>query len=294
MISLSTFAFAQETQTESTPLTIGLAADPQAADKPAKGTRNYRGSKAKLTEFVSEMNRLQPRAAVILGDLVDDSEEMLFEVILKLSGLHLPFFAVAGNHDFEAFAYNPQQTYGALTMPAPWFREELKSPDDTNWRLLFIDGNRMSLHAWPKNSSEQRRSKKYHKKWAPDSPEWNGGIGEDQLLWLKLELQEAQKAGDPVIIFCHYPIYPENNHNLWDSGAILEILESRSCVKAWISGHNHAGNYAEYSGVHHITLKGMVEGESNPFALMSLYPDRLEIKGFGPQQDYSLPLRVDE
>lgn len=42
---------------------------------------------------------------------------------------------------------------------------------------------------------------------------------------------------------------------------VLELIGSYRCVKAWLNGHNHAGAYAEYQGIHFITFNGMVDTE---------------------------------
>ncbi|MDY3979159.1 MAG: hypothetical protein SOZ00_03980, partial [Tidjanibacter sp.] len=69
-----------------------------------------------------------------------------------------------------------------------------------------------------------------------------------------------------------------------------ELLESHSCVKAVICGHNHTGNYICRNGIHHITIKGMVESTANRFAIVSVSDDHLAVKGFGDQPDYDLSI----
>lgn len=53
----------------------------------------------------------------------------------------------------------------------------------------------------------------------PRFVEYNGGIGDEQLLWLENELQQASEAGQQVITFGHVPIHPDNgstNCLLWN------------------------------------------------------------------------------
>ena len=47
-------------------------------------------------------------------------------------------------------------------------------------------------------------------------------------------------------------------------------------------GHDHAGGYARSGGVHYVTVPGMVEApEKNAFAVVDVYDDRLDVRGFG-------------
>ncbi|MCF6284767.1 MAG: hypothetical protein L3K26_06230 [Candidatus Hydrogenedentes bacterium] len=91
----------------------------------------------------------------------------------------------------------------------------------------------------------------------------------------------------------HFPVFPENVHNLWNADKILEIIDAYPAVKAYINGHNHAGNYGERNGVHFVTFKGMVDTEENSYATVSVTPTELQIAGFGRQKDQTLVLRKD-
>jgi putative lipase involved disintegration of autophagic bodies len=64
---------------------------------------------------------------------------------------------------------------------------------------------------------------------------------------------------------------------------VLNLLKQYPAVKAWINGHDHAGGYAFYQGIHHLTLPGMVESApgNNCYAIIQVYPDRLVIEGKG-------------
>ena len=58
---------------------------------------------------------------------------------------------------------------------------------------------------------------------------------------------------------------------------------------AHLSGHYHAGGYWQHGGVHYLTFHGMVETmEDNAFAVLRLYPDRIEVDGYGHQPSYTL------
>ena len=94
------------------------------------------------------------------------------------------------------------------------------------------------------------------------------------------------------MLYCHFPVYPEGNrHNLWNSSEIIEILEAHSCVRAYINGHNHAGNYGIKAGIHYLTMKGMVDTEETSYGIIIVKDDRLEINGFGREENRILEIQ---
>ncbi len=52
---------------------------------------------------------------------------------------------------------------------------------------------------------------------------------------------------------------PAAAHNLWNDTELIGVLESHTCVVAYINGHNHAGGYGLKNGIHYLTVPGMVE-----------------------------------
>ena len=92
-----------------------------------------------------------------------------------------------------------------------------------------------------------------------------------------------------VAIFCHFPVLPVTRHCLWNSDELIDLMNTFSCVKIFISGHNHEGNYWMENGIHYFTLKAMVIGENqNAFAEVSLSKGKIEIKGYGTEVNRSL------
>jgi hypothetical protein len=84
---------------------------------------------------------------------------------------------------------------------------------------------------------------------------------------------------------CHFPVYPENVHNLLNYKEVNAILGKYHNVIAWFSGHNHAGNYGNFNMIHFVTLKGMVETESiSSFALVEVWYNKIWIKGSGRER----------
>ncbi|MFK7925643.1 MAG: hypothetical protein AB8H47_27070, partial [Bacteroidia bacterium] len=123
-----------------------------------------------------------------------------------------------------------------------------------------------------------------------DSPKWNGAIGDEQLKWLEKVLIKASRQREKVALFCHFPVYPENRHNLWNAKEIISLIERYPVVKAYINGHNHEGNYAQKNGVHYLTLKGMVDTEQTSYAVIKLLEDAIQINGFGREENRVLSI----
>ena len=62
-------------------------------------------------------------------------------------------------------------------------------------------------------------------------------------------------------------------------------------VVAYFAGHDHAGGYAVRRGVHHVTVKGMVEAPTeNAYAVVEVYQDRLREIGCGKEPTRELRL----
>lgn len=105
-----------------------------------------------------------------------------------------------------------------------------------------MDGNDVSLYAHPKGSDLDLAAIAQYDSYTSKPPKYNGAVGKDQFTWLRRELEEAREAKQRVVLFCHFPIFPKNSHNLWNDSEITKLLAEYSQIIAWINGHNHAGN----------------------------------------------------
>ena len=277
----SLMMFAQTQNSQQPDEIFGIFADCQYKNHITVGTREYKKSKGKLLEYKNIMNEKMPAGIINLGDFIDAGAESIDDLMLTYHSFKMPVYSVIGNHDFEAYKKNPQRIYQAMMIPKPYYTIE-----KDKWKLIFLDGNIMSLYAWKKGSKEYRQSKKYKKLIAKDSPEWNGGLGKKQLDWLENELKDANENNKKALLFCHFPIAPEGIHNLWDSKKVLQLMNKYKCAKAWVNGHNHAGHYEEDNGKLYLTLKGMVEAGGNSFGLLKLYQNKIILEGYGRQDSF--------
>ena len=198
----------------------------------------------------------------------------------------MPHYHVLGNHDFSVPDSLKQRAPDKLGMPARYY-DFVKN----GWRFIVLDGNDISFHGWPEGSDQYEKAVICYEKHGHGSPRWNGAIGPEQMEWLKGRLDLATENAEKVILFCHFPVWPENIHNLWNDDELLALIAGYPVVKAWLNGHNHAGNYAGKEGVHYITFKGMVDTEQNSWAVVTVQGDRLVVKGFGREEDRVLKIR---
>ena len=104
-------------------------------------------------------------------------------------------------------------------------------------------------------------------------------------------LDDATAQKESAILMAHFPVFPENVHNLWNASEVIALIEEYPCVKAYINGHNHTGNYGEKNGVHYVTFKGMVDTADNSYATVEVTPQDLRITGFGREENRTLAIR---
>ena len=263
---------------------FGAVADCQYCSKTSL-LRKYNLSPKKLTECVEQYNKLDLAFVVHLGDFIDRDFESFKVVNPIFAKLKAPHYHVLGNHDFSVVDEKKELVPAQLGLKNRYYDFTHK-----DWRFIVLDGNDVSLYAYPKDDPRTKAATAFHRRLKAGTPTWNGGVGGKQLAWLKGRLAVAAKANEKVILFCHFPVHPENIHNLWNHEAVTSLLAEYSCVAAYLNGHNHAGNYGEKSGIHYLTIKGMVDTLKNSYGVVEVYEDRLVLKGFGRQEDREMKL----
>lgn len=276
---------------ESPALRFAVVADVQYADKPAQGKREYRESKAKLAAAVSEINPQAVDFVIQLGDLIDEGMDNLAAILPVYRGFRAKKYHVLGNHDLSA---GRAVLLERLAMRGPYYDFSLKG-----WRFVVLDGMDISAEGgWPAGSPNllagERMLDRLKTRSSPNALPWDGGIGEAQKRWLRRTLHAAERAGERVIVFCHFPILAAAStpvHLLWNHDEVLGILSSSPAVAAYMNGHDHQGGYAEEGGIHFVTFQGLVEsGADNAYAVVEVFSDRLEIQGHGTVLSRSLAL----
>lgn len=269
-------------------LTIGIFADAQYADEESSINRYYRQSLARLKEAYDTFKNENANFVINLGDIINSDIDSYKPVMELIGSSGIETYNVTGNHDYAVVDGMKDKLPVLLKNPSGYY--SLKTAKD--FRFIFLNGNEISTYAYS-DVSEVKKNKEYldsmkaaGKKNAID---WNGGISKKQLSFLEKQLKQASKRNEKVIISCHFPVFPDNLHNLLNYEEVLQLLNRYNNVVAWFGGHNHAGNYGRSGLTHFITFRGMVETASaNSFAIIRIYRDRMEIKGYGREPDRTI------
>ncbi len=271
---------------EETPqFSFGAIADCQYCD--CDGTRRqYRLSPDKLMDCVEDLNTKELTHVVHLGDFIDKDWESFDVVLPIMDGLKAPVRHVLGNHDFSVSDDLKDRVPNRLGLEKRYYDFAVGK-----WRFLILDTNDVSLYAYPKGSKRAMKSQAIYESLGGKLPKYNGGIGEAQLKWIERKLKAAERKGETVILHSHHPVYPFTSHAAWNAKEVVDLIEEFDCVAAYINGHNHAGAYGLKKGVHYLTLKGMVDTEETSYSVISVYPDLLQVKGTGRQDDYVLEIK---
>ncbi|WP_167615112.1 metallophosphoesterase [Maribellus sediminis] len=279
------FSFSQITKSQ---ITFGVFADCQYCDYNTKGTRFYRNSLGKLDDCIRQFNSSNVKFIVGLGDLIDRDISSYDSITPILAQSKAEIFQVIGNHDLEVNNADLQDVPQKLMLDKTWYSFVKKG-----WRFIFLNGSDVTFQSNDPNIVEKAKTltTALKNEGKPNYHEWNGGIGKEQLRWMESELQEAQNKQQKVILFCHYPLLPYDAHSLWNTEEVVDLLKKYDCVRCWMNGHNHAGNYTFTGGIHFLNLKGMVEtADINSFSIVKLSKNKIEVTGFGNEQHRILPL----
>lgn len=266
------------------PQRLGLIADPQFADCDPAGSRHYRASLAKLEQAVEAFNAADLDAVITLGDFIDRDFTSFAPVMQRYKALRCPHFKVLGNHDFSVADALKSQVLTALGMKQAYSAHSLGG-----WRLVLLDGTDVSFFRPDQVAAAQAWSERMVGEGRKNAKAYNGGLGSTQFQWLEEQLEQATTTGQRVLLACHYPILPEDPHNLWNDREVIALIDRFPCVAAWFNGHHHRGNYAQRGHCHYVNFKGMVETvEHTAFAIVTLHEDRIEIDGFDTEPDREL------
>ncbi len=261
-------------------LKIGLIADPQYCDCPPGGTRYFRETLWKLPAAIDTLNKYEVDFVVTLGDVIDRYYESFDSILPLYDSLDMPEYKLLGNHAFEEVHDSLKDTIIHLyNMPDYYYHFTY---DD--WRFIILDGTELAaydsiLHPDLKDEADSI--------WQSvqgqiNDETWNGGIGKKQRQWIETTISDARASNQKVILFCHFPVYPEHYLNLWNREDIIEIVEKYDNTVAYINGHNHDGNYGILNGKHYITQKAMVETiDTSSYSILEIYDNKLIFNNYG-------------
>lgn len=250
-------------------LRVALVTDVHYADAPARGSRFYRESLAKLDEAANVLRCHRPHLAIELGDLIDSAPAASAqEEIGYLKTINARFAALAPERHYILGNHCTFKMTKAQFMDTVGIDRTYRSFDRGGYRFILLDAcyrrDGVSYDAgnfsWPDT----------------DIPDW-------QKEWLKGEL-----AGAPgkVVVFVHQRLDRRvgDIFTIRTAPEIREILEASGKVVAVFMGHSHRNECREINGIPYITLAAMIEGSgpvNNGYSLLSLYRDgSLRLDGF--------------
>lgn len=267
---------------------FGLVPDAQYCECEDNGTRYYQDSVTKLIEAAQTFNQQNIDFTIQTGDLIDRNIASFSTMLPIYNMIEGPKYHVLGNHDFPV---TTDEVVDILDMPNQYYDFKYK-----NWRFVILDTNDLSFYANPEGSQKYEQAESMYNSLKEDgavnAQTWNGGVSNEQMVWLREVLNKAEKTNEKVVVIGHMPVYPKNNHNVWNDEEIVKELEEADSVVAYFNGHNHAGNYAVKDGIHYVNLKGMVEtSDTNSFSIVEVYKNRLEIDGYGREGDRVLEIK---
>lgn len=286
--------FSAESGSKGAPLfRFGVIADPQYADADpfVELNRYYRASLDKLVAAIEELNRHDLKFVVTLGDIIDRDLASFDRIMPLYERLRHPRAFLLGNHDFSVAPEHLAIVPSALGLERSYY-----AFSGGGYRFVVLDGNEVSVFAPPEGhpyrALAEERLAALKATGAIHAQPWNGSLSDAQFAWLAETLTSAAAAGEKVIVLGHYPVYPANWLNMWDSDRIVELLTASDNVVAYFCGHNHDGNFGEIGGKYFVNFCGMVDTpDQSCFAVVDVFDDRIEITGFGREPSRTLALR---
>jgi 3',5'-cyclic AMP phosphodiesterase CpdA len=260
--------------------------------------RHFRLAKEKLSEAVDFFNEKDDLEFIVhLGDFIDHDIKNATVLNEITNRLKKPLFHVLGNHDFyqewpETIKKNSRdELIKQLNMPGPYYYEYFE-----NYKFIFLDTNEIGVIEYEEGSAEYEyginiidKLKSQGKIYAQD---WNGNIGEEQQLWLEKELNDARDKNLSVILFAHHQLFPEHRDQVLMPERITKFIDDYSCIKAYLNGHNHDGDFGVYDDVPCITFKGMLDTDENSYSIVELKENGLSVEGHGREESRKIKTRV--
>lgn len=269
-----------------------VIADVQYADIPDCGSRHYRSSVAKLQRIMQDMQSYDVSCILQLGDLIDRDFRSFDAVMSVLQTAAVPVYHVLGNHDFSVAAEELGNVASRIGL-----RDRYYDVAFNDLRLIVLDGTDVSLFANPEGGGRHQAARvlitDLQRRGAKNAHPWNGAIGTAQMDWLHATLHRSRRAGETVIIACHFPVITvDNRHTLLNSDQLLELLAGFDHVALVLSGHDHRGHYWQQNNTHFLTVKGLVEADRQPWSIVSCGPDGIEVTGFGGEPSRILDVKL--
>lgn len=271
-------------------LSFGLTTDVQYADADPEGERHYRESIPKLKAAVEDLAKQKLPFTLHLGDMIDRDFASFARILPLFEPLGHPVRHLLGNHDYTIAEDCKASVATTLGMPADHYAFTVSGV-----RFVMLDTNDVSTYKHPEGSKEDLEAEAALNAMgtAKNAKPWNGGASPAQLAWLEKELADADAAKTPVLVCGHHPLLSEDGLHAWNNRDLIKLIESHPCVRAYLCGHNHAGEQVISNGVPYLTFKSILhEPGVTAYAVVRLHPAKLVIEGRGREASREIPLRA--
>jgi predicted phosphodiesterase len=262
-------------------LRFGIVTDSHYADADPQFNRYFRESVEKMTECVELMNEQKVDFLIELGDFKDQNTPPVEEKTIaylqtiersfkKFNG---PTYHVLGNHDVDSISkeqYLKNITNTGISTPSTYYSFDCKGV-----HFIVLDADFLA------DGTDYDHG----------NFEWNETyVSNAELDWLRQDLAGTDL---PAIVFSHQQLGGLGMTDIQNAGAVRAILQESGKVLAGFDGHNHNGGYNKIEGIHHYTLKAMVDGsggENSSYAIVEIMSDRsIVVAGYrkAVSQDFS-------
>ena len=264
---------------KNTSFKIGVIADCQYCNCDIKWDRYYKKAPQRLKEAVATLNKDSLNYTIHLGDFIDKDYTSLDSILPTWETLTSKPYHVLGNHDFEVQDSLKEKVLEKLNIKKRYY-----SFVENDWRFIVLDGNDLSFYGTTSKEKAQQTDSLFNQLKDENLPyvqKWNGALSNKQLNWIQQELDKAVQENQKVGFYCHFPIFPVDEHNIWNREQFLSLIKPYKNVKLFFNGHNHAGAYEFVDNVHYLTFKGMVDTENtSAFAKVKFENDTVFVEGF--------------
>ena len=194
-----------------------------------------------LDDAVEQINEEQEIDFVMLtGDIIDKPFEKELRAFLPhIENLKYPWYFAFGNHDRCVGGYLTTSVYMDMVKKSnknynfnkPYYAFTPKK----GYRVIVLDNI------------------------ITDKVTTQGYLGEEQVLWLKKELDKSKR--DTVLIFMHVPLiepFTSPNHRLKNAVQVMSIIESYKNPIGVFQGHYHATRVVQHDNVLYVNSPALV------------------------------------
>lgn len=234
---------------------LGLFSDPHYCEcDDIGGGRRPSLSYDKIKAAMEAFKENKVDLCICMGDLTDhaegdtkaDAKNNLKRIMSLITSYEIPFYLVVGNHDYLILNGDDLKEENIDTPP---YKIETEK-----YNFIALDGN---------YRSNMERFDKAGVVWD------DSNLPPFQLDYLKKALASSEK---PCIVLVHENLDPtvHYQHIIKNADEARKIIKESGKVKMVIQGHFHEGSYQIIDGIPYLTIKGMCQGEENPYVVLEI------------------------